>query len=78
MSDALVKIELIYYQTGTTQSPGGQQAGVPATLVRVTHIPTLTMAQCGIHRSQYKNKIAAMEMLELVLGRAELYNNPAP
>lgn len=62
-----LKIELIYMQTGTNESPGGQQAGSPATAVRATHIPTLTMAQCGLFQSQHKNKKVAMEMLEWAL-----------
>ncbi len=59
-----LKVELIYLQTGTTQSPGGQHAGSPETAVRVTHLPTGNMAQCGHHRSQHKNRKTAMEMLE--------------
>ncbi len=63
ISDEAVQIEVIYARTGTTTPPGGQQAGSPATLVRVTHLPTLTMAQCGIHRSQHRNLQTAKEML---------------
>lgn len=60
------KIELIYDQTGTTErpGPGGQQAGLPATSVRVTHTPTGLMAQCGIERSQHKNRTTAIEMVQ--------------
>ncbi len=64
---ALLKIELIYRQTGTTERPGGQQAGAPAADVRITHIPSGIMAQCGACRSQYKNKMIAMEMIEAAL-----------
>ena len=67
-----LKVEIIYLSTGTTQSPGGQQAGTPASAVRITHLPTLTMAQVGTERSQHKNKLLAMEMLEYALGRQEL------
>lgn len=59
-----LKVELIYRQTGTTQSPGGQHAGVPVTDIRITHIPTGLIAQCGEMRSQHKNKQVALEMLE--------------
>ena len=58
------KIELIYRGTGTTDLPGGQHAGTPASDVRITHVPTNMMAQCGEHRSQHKNKLVCMEMLE--------------
>lgn len=59
------KVELIYVATGTTQRPGGQHAGSPATSVRVTHIPTGIMAQgeMGYH-SQHKAKKIAFEMVE--------------
>ena len=55
--------ELIYDQTGTTQRPGGQNAGSPPTSVRITHKPTGLMAQCG-GRSQHKAMKVAMSMLE--------------
>ena len=63
------RAELIYRQTGTTESPGGQHAGSPATDVRVTHLPTGIMAQCGIHRSQHLNRRTALEMIEWALAR---------
>jgi protein subunit release factor A len=62
-----LKVELIYYQTGTTERPGGQQAGIPAAMVRVTHIPTSIMAQCGEARSQHHNKLIATSMVEYAL-----------
>lgn len=61
------KIEVIYRGTGTTQSPGGQHAGSPPSDVRVTHLHTGIMAQCGEARSQHKNKQIAMEMVEWAL-----------
>ena len=66
MSD--LKIERIYIGTDTTECPGGQVAGHHASCIRITHLPTMTMAQCGLHRSDFKNKADAMLMLELVLG----------
>lgn len=62
-----IKIELIYRGTGTTQPPGGQHAGSPPTDIRVTHIPTGIMAQCGEHRSQHKNRTVCIEMIEWAL-----------
>ena len=64
MTEDDFKIEIIYTSTGTTERPGGQQAGMPSTEVRVTHIPTGLMAQCGIYRSRHKNKQIAMSMIE--------------
>ena len=58
------QIDIIYRQTGTTERPGGQQAGLPATDVRVTHLPTGMMAQCGEGRSQHRNRMIAQEMVE--------------
>jgi protein subunit release factor A len=60
-------VEVIYVQTGTTQRPGGQQAGSPATAVRVFHWPSGTMAQCSIHSSPHRNRQAAVEMIEWAL-----------
>lgn len=60
-----LKIEVIYLGTGTTHRPGGQHAGSPPTAIRVTHIPTGLMAQCGeLYRSQHMQKQIAAEMIE--------------
>ena len=67
MSEDEYKLEVIYVGTGTTAVPGGQYAGIPASDIRITHIPTGLMAQCGIHRSQHKNRQIAMEMIEWAL-----------
>lgn len=61
------KIERCYVQTRTTECPGGQHAGTPATFVRVTHIPTGTVAEVGEMRSEFKQKRIAMLMIELAL-----------
>lgn len=58
------KIEIIYHGTETIDIPGGQHAGSPASDVRVTHIPTNTMAQYGVHGSQHLNKLVCMEMID--------------
>ena len=62
-----LKKEVIYQQTGTTKRPGGQQAGTPASDVRVTHIPSGIMAQSGYARSQHRNVLICMEMIEAAL-----------
>lgn len=61
------KVEIIFLATGTTKSPGGQQVGTPAHSIRVTHLPTGTMAQVGEKRSQHRNRTLAYEMLEWAL-----------
>lgn len=68
------KLEIIYLDTGTATPPGGQQAGIPATSVRITHIPSGLMAQCGTgRRAQHKNREIAMEMIEWGLLAAGVY-----
>ncbi len=61
------KIEKCYVQTGTTKRPGGQHAGTPATFIRVTHIPTGTVAEVGEMKSQFEQKRIAFGMIELAL-----------
>lgn len=58
------RVDVIYTQTGTTNRPGGQHAGSPATEIRVTHLPTCLMAQCGWHRSPHRNRLTAVQMIE--------------
>lgn len=67
-----LKIESLYTQTRSTNRPGGQHAGSPAMFVRVTHIPTDTVAECGFERSQFKNKQVAMAMIEMALVEMKL------
>ncbi len=56
---------------------GGQQVGSPNYPVRVTHLPTGIMAECGFHRSQHKNRALAFEMIEFALIELELpYRKP--
>ena len=62
-----LKIESLYSQTRTTEHPGGQHAGVAPMFVRITHIPTYTVAECGCMRSQFRNKQVAMAMIEMAL-----------
>ena len=62
-----LKIESLYSQTRTTERPGGQHAGSSPMFVRITHIPTYIVAECGFERSQFKNKKVAMAMIEMAL-----------
>ena len=65
------KIETIYILTGTTEPPKGQHAGMKATGVRITHLPTGMMAQCGHFGLRHKNKSVAMAMLDCALFELE-------
>ena len=60
-------VERIYRGTGTTVMPGGQHAGTPPSDIRVMHIPTEIVAQCGAFRSDFKNRAVAIEMIEAAL-----------
>lgn len=55
-------IEIAYPRQG-----GGQYVGTGDPTIRVTHLPTGTIAICGIHHSQFKNRTVALEMIEWAL-----------
>lgn len=50
-----------------TRAPGGQHAGPDRGMVKVTHLPTETVAIVKDQRSQFANREAAMRMIEFYL-----------
>ena len=63
----MIPPEHLKIETGKPPNEGGQRVGVPDTIVIVTHIPTLTRVSIQMHRSQWKNKQTAIEMIEWAL-----------
>lgn len=59
MKESDLKVESIF-----PKGKGGQHVGEYYNSIRVTHIPTGMIAECGYERSQYKNRKIVMEMME--------------
>ncbi len=57
-------------ETYPDRKPGGQVVGLMSTGIRVTHLPTNLIASCEAQRSQSKNRLTALAMIEY--GLAEL------
>lgn len=62
-----MKAEDLLIEAYPGRRSGGQHVGIIGTGIRITHLPTSTIAACDMHRSQSKNKDAAMEMIEWAL-----------
>ncbi len=50
---------------------GGQHVNKTSSAIRLTHLPTGTVAQCQSERSQHKNRATAWKMLRARMARAE-------
>jgi peptide chain release factor 2 len=70
--DVVVKPEDIKMEVFRSSGPGGQHMQKSSTAVRITHIPTGTVATSQSERSQLQNKNIAFKILESRLFEKEL------